>query len=125
MSDGDKLCGEMRRMSEHQLPLSGLRVVDCTVERGELTFELDDVPLADAQVRSQQARQRVRQFCDVTAAHRDSAGQTGKRGAAAGDVHAAAQLLHPGSCSRKQPVVQAIDAAAEFVLPRDHELGGG
>ena len=27
-------------MSEHQLPLSGLRVVDCTVERGELTSRL-------------------------------------------------------------------------------------
>src|SRR6478672_9416255 len=30
----------MRRMSERRLPLSGLRVVDCTVERGELAGRL-------------------------------------------------------------------------------------
>src|SRR5436309_7554860 len=30
----------MRRMSEHQFPLSGLRVVDCTVDRGELASRL-------------------------------------------------------------------------------------
>ncbi len=40
MSDGGELCGEMRPMSEQPLPLSGLRVVDCTVERGELTARI-------------------------------------------------------------------------------------
>ena len=95
------------------------------VERGELAFELDDAAMADVQMRSQQAGKRVRELRDMAASHGEPAGQAGKCGPAAGDVHAAAQLLDTGSCRGQQPVVQAIDAAEEFVLSRDDELGGG
>ena len=81
--------------------------------------------VADVQMRSQQARKRVRELRDMAASHGEPAGQAGKCGPAAGDVHAAAQLLDTGSCRGQQPVVQAIDAAEEFVLSRDDELGGG
>src|SRR5438309_677006 len=91
------------------------------LEREVAFLELLAPALTSGQRCANNPRERMRQLRGVTAAHRDPAAEAGEGRTAIHDVDAPAQALHARSRRGAQPIVQAIDPAAELILRGDDE----